>query len=567
MSNEILEMVNHDDNVLLFTSGSAYRKHSGATAEALWQIGQPIYQGVQTGPTSQLMAFGNYSGTEATVVTVKIISATTFAASFDNGVTYGTTTTISRDGIAIDNGIRVQFYATEGFTIDDTWRFTVSEAFFDVKEGSYDKWAVKQYNDGFFFVNIQNPLRYVEEDTVQTLFPCDIISPPRAKFMEIFHHHCVLANVIVDGITYPRKVMWSDIYDFSNFTILDTNEADEYNLTVDEAVQEQVFGTTGVKNIGVHCAVYSPKSITKMAYVGLPKVMQAVETVTGVGNCFPYSLIGYLQIHAFISDENFYTYDGEKTQAVGDPIKDYFFETLTLDVDFRYRVWAYHNRLYNEITWVFVSSASVSGAFDKAVVWNYREDVWYACDVENIHSFVPASVIGVTNTIDQDSQMIDDVADIINDRNVSLELVRLALYGSANGVIYRDETTSDNIDTLITRPAPELVSKDITYGSIQTVKEIDTLVINAGINSDCSGFDVYISTRNSYGDTITYTLLGTWTPTLPEGRLAGFPPKSGKIFRYKFVPKEATAGKGVRQLTFVAWGENVRGAKQEGVER
>lgn len=559
MANEILEMVNHDDNVTLFTATSVYRKHSGSTAATLFEIGQPIYQGVATGPTSKLMAFGDYTGTDTLVAVVKVLSATSFAYSLDNGITYGPETTITRDGLSIGLGLQVQFYATEGFTTNDTWRFSVAQAFSDSRADTYDKWAVKQYNDGFFFINIQNSLRYVEGGTVRRFIASDETNPPKAVHMEIFHGHVVLGNVIADGFLSPRRVMWTDIHDFSQFTPDPTNEADFYDITIDEELQEQVFGVTGVKKLGINCYVYGPKSIYRMTYIGLPKVMQLLEIVSGVGNCFPYSLIGYNQIHAFISDENFYVFEGDMPKAVGDPIKDYFFETLTLDVNFRYRTWAFHHRTFNEICWVYVSTASSQGKFDKAVIWNYREDVWYTADVENIHSFCLASIIGVTGTIDDDHEMIESVHELINDRGSSLELVRLALYGTADGVILREEVSTDALNDLVYRTVPQLVTKDFTYGSIQKLKEIDTISIDASYGADCSGIDVYVSTRNSYGDAVVFNKVGTWTPTLFEGRLS-FPRVAGKIFRYAFQPLETNSGKAVRTVNFAAWGENVRGA-------
>jgi hypothetical protein len=81
-----------------------------------------------------------------------------------------------------------------------------------------------------------------------------------------------------------------------------------------------------------------------------------------------------------------------------------------------------------------------------------------------------------------------------------------------------------------------LETNDLFYGDLSTVKEVESLLIQATLGT-AIGVEVYVSARENLGDDITFKLVGqVWTPSLREGRLS-LPRVAGRIIRYRFVPK------------------------------
>lgn len=576
MSDEITAIANVDGRVLMWSPSTLYREFGGSsTPVILWQINKPIYCRSCVGATNKLMAYGTYMGTTSRVYRVYMASATTFMWSSDGGATYNGPVTVSRHGHMLDYGISIQFYATEGFTVDDNWAFQVYPSYFTNLATPYMRWALAKWRNGYFFSNPLNEVKFTDGDVVQNLASnCDFL--PKAKYLELFHEHLVAGNVTYNGTLYPERVMWSDIHDMTNYAPDPTNEADFYDLSLDESVKEISYGLTGVKNLNGACFVYGPKEIIKLNYVGLPRVMVKDDVKYEIGNAFPYALVGSEKFHAFISDENFYVFDGANVpKAIGDPIKDFFFSDLATTPEYRYRVWSYINRVYSEIWWVYVSTvsevATPAGLFDKAVVWNFKDNVWFTASVENIQSYMEVALRNEDVHIDDapnNARFIDAATEIIDTSGISATYSRLALYGTADRLILRDEVTADLIASLYAQTVPYLETKDIYYDDIEKIKEIDTLCLHATYDSTvCSGIEVYYSAREFFDDTVTYTKVDQlWTPALPEGKLS-LPRVAGRILRFKFVFKESTVNQGVRGCIYSAWGENVRGPVPQEMEQ
>jgi hypothetical protein len=575
MADEILQIINQDDKLISFSPTTVYSSFSNLAGTVVWEIGLPKYFGSQNiGDTRRLMAFGDYTGSTTIIVWVKIVSATEFVFSTDYFLTESDPIPITMQAQSLGQGLFIQFFAKNflPYTIDDMWGFAVAPCFLQQDPSNYNRWAVAQYQDGWFFTNIENHLRYVRGKTVNTLFSSDQTKAPSGMFMEIFQQHLILGFPTIEGVKYPRKIYWSDVHDFTTFGPMPYNESDFYDITVDENFSEFVEGITGIKNLGNQCLVYTPTCIYRLQYVGLPQVMRLEPAVTVVGNHYRYGLIGYNMMHCFVSDDNFYLYDGQNApKPIGDPIRTFFFGDsvrgligdLTQDIRYRYNLWSFHYRNFNEIYWVYVSKSATLGKFDKALVWNYREDIWYTTSVENIHSFCLTTVIEASQTIDSDHALIDTVHDLINDRGTSTAVAKLAVFGTADRYVLREAVDTDDMVDMLPIATPYLETKDISYGNIEKVKEIDTVCISAGHNLvDCLGINVYVAVRDFYDDAVVFTLVGRWDNTLPEKRLS-FPRVAGKIFRFKFEPVETVATEGVRRLTFTAWGENVRGAGEE----
>lgn len=558
MADEILALVNHNNKLLCWLPTSLYSGYSDVTPTALWQIGKPVYPKLCGGANTKLMAFGRYTGTTPYVYTVKISDPTHFQVSVDGGVIWTAAALIqSALPTALGAGVYLQFY-TDTYTTNDTWTFTVYPAWF-LQGPTYTRWAIARWRNGYFFSNLFNEVLFTDGDSVQSLVP-NCQSAPKAKYLEIFHEHLVAANVNFNGVAYPNVVMWSDIHDMSKYTSDLTNEADNFDLNIDESFREISFGLTGIKQLGAYLMVYAPKEIFRIKYVGLPLVMVKETFYSEIGNAFPWALVGNNKFHCFISDENFYFIEGENSPVpMGDEIKDYFFNDLSTNPEYRYRVHGYYNRAQQEIEWIYCSKSSV-GDFDKKVVWNYRERLWYISVTENVHSYIEASVQAGGTPIESNTNIINTVSTIIEQSGTGATTEMIVLYGTKDRQLLRDELSTDLLADLLPAAEPMLETKDLYYNNLETIKSIDSMVIHATYDStSCKGIEVQYSARYHLDDVLNWQVVPTlWTPLLKEKRLS-LPRIAGRIFRFKFTFKEKIVGQGVRGAIFTAWGENVYG--------
>lgn len=562
MSKEILAIVNNQQRLFLWSPKSLYQGFITDPPVAVYQISKPVFSQICTKPQHNLMAFGDYTGPRAGATRtyrVQIATATKFVFSIDNGATWSAQITITRHAHALGDGIFIQFYAEDGFTVNDNWAFVVAPAsFVNPVSTEYFRWSIAKWANGYFFTNLANPVKYLNGLTVwNPASNCN--SMPQAKYIEMFFEHMVAANIIFEGQTLPSRVIWSDIHDFSNFGSAPTNEADFYDLNLDETFKESSLGITGIRRLGQFCYIFGPKEIVAMRYVGAPQVMIKDLVYSEVGNVFPYALAGNNKFQAFISDENFYLLEeGSIPKPIGDRIRDLFFSTLSDNPKLRYNVWSFVNRTNNEIWWVYPSNIG-GGLFDKAVVWNFREDTWYPASVENIHSYGEVHLAEEPGVIDDVPDLINDVDTLVDQFGAPVVVERVSLYGTADLKILRDEVPADAIADLLPQDLPFLETKDIYYNNLETVKEIDTLLLQAGYDAaNCDGIEVFVSTRANLDDAVTYVSLGKWKKDLYEGRFS-LPRVSGRIFRFKFKFVNVALINGIRNVIFTAWGENVRG--------
>jgi len=302
-----------------------------------------------------------------------------------------------------------------------------------------------------------------------------------------------------------------------------------------------------------------------MQYEGLPNIMRVDPVVTGLGCPFPYALASVNRLHFFPSDENFYVFDGiSNPQPIGDEIKDYFFADLNTDSAIRDQTWSYVNTQRQEIWWVYVNTTSTSRVFNRAVVYNYRERLWFTASVENVHSY--GYVGNMFRTIDQLTELSTSIDGLTGeiDRLGITNKDFLYAWGSADGKMLQEEVSTDLIANLETQTLPFLETGDKFYGSIEGYKEVDTLIIHSEY-SGSHGIEVQYSVRDHLNDAVVWQTVPTvWTPSLREHRIS-LPRVAGRIFRFRFRPREVQDGVTslVRTWKFHAWAECVHGEQQD----
>ena len=401
-----------------------------------------------------------------------------------------------------------------------------------VADGTPRRFGHTIYNNRLFFVNELNRVHSTEGTQVR-----EVVNSPQGWFVEVFFDHIVVGRPTYNGTETPNRIQWSHLYDFSQWRADTHTEADHFDC-VEHQLDDGFTGVTGLRRLGPLLITYTTAAIYVSRYVGLPRVMVTDAIIQDYGNGLPYALASNDKSHFFVDvrQQSFYRFDGGAVSEIGDPIKAYFFADISTNHSFAGRTWAYNDPFWQEIHWVYCSGAS-SGDYDREVVFNYRENKWWAGSVENIWAFSRGtrrtkSIDDLTGTIDNLSGNIDSLAEAGD--------IMPRVYGSRNGRLLREEVSADTTASLLEQPAtPYLDTGDYHYNDIENQKEVESMVIHTKYD-DAAGIDVYAASRNHIDDTVTLNLLPqTWVPTLSEQRLS-FPRIPGRIFRYKFQPKQVT---------------------------
>lgn len=166
---------------------------------------------------------------------------------------------------------------------------------------------------------------------------------PTAKYVTVVRDFVVAGNTS----TYPNRVYWSDINDETDWTPGATSQSD----TQDLADGGDVMGITG----GEFGLILTERSIVRMTYVGSPLFFQFDVIARGIGCLSANSVAQFGNVTFFLSDDGFYSCDGQGVKTIGaEKVDRFFFAEANL------------NRL-NEM------SAAIDPV-KKLVIWNYTDN-------------------------------------------------------------------------------------------------------------------------------------------------------------------------------------------------
>lgn len=213
------------------------------------------------------------------------------------------------------------------------------------KTGGYSsstRWKFAQFGSVVLAANGSNILQSWNLGG-STKFADVSASAPAPRYVTVVRDFVVTAHMANE----PNKVQWSDINDETDWVSSAASQADFQVIPIGGDIQ----GITG----GEFGLVLSKKAITRMSYIGSPLFFQFDTISTELGCYEPNSIIQYNGITYFLSDNGFYSCDGQSVVSIGSEKVDNFF-------------W---NDVQNS------SMSSMSAAVDplrKLVIWCYKNN-------------------------------------------------------------------------------------------------------------------------------------------------------------------------------------------------
>jgi hypothetical protein len=430
------------------------------------------------------------------------------------------------------------------------------------KSGGYtgiNRWQFAQFGNYALASNGSEKIQYYDVNS-STDFADLAAAAPVAKYIGVVRDFVVGANI--GAGTYPSRVQWSDINDATDWTAGAASQSDFQDLPDGGDVQGLVGGEFGI--------IFLEKAIVRMSYIGSPLFFQFDTISRNVGCIEGGSITQYGGIAYFLSDDGFYSCNGQQVTGIGsEKVDRYFFDNANIgDID---SISAAVDPERNLVIWNYTT---VSGN-RQLIIYNFETQKWSEADTDvdvlstlattgttldgidsayniNAGSFVVGKSYTIRSVGTTDYTLIGAI-----DNTVGVLFTATGV-GSGTGVaidMAASAAALKTVDTLATTLDDRLYAggkflfggvrdtKIITYTGSPVTATITTNDLEYGYNSvvtlirpsvDNGSADVSVASRRMLDDTITY---GTTVTASQEDRCSVR--SAGRYHRVSLTPTGA----------------------------
>lgn len=173
----------------------------------------------------------------------------------------------------------------------------------------------------------------------------------------------------------PLTMAWADQNDYTNWTAAPDNTANQGRTKQGGST---FIGGAPVRD-GVSLA-FSDRSVFQMNYSGDNLVYDTPEVADNAGLIGPFAITVQGEAAYWMSDHDFWTWNGTVVALPTDDIREYVFSDLNLT--YRSKAWAFLNRAKREVWFSYVSASSTE--IDKYVIYHIDQQCWSVGHWDNL---------------------------------------------------------------------------------------------------------------------------------------------------------------------------------------
>ena len=227
---------------------------------------------------------------------------------------------------------------------------------------SGDRFRFTQFGNAIIGTNNSDPIQVYTLGT-STAFADLSGSAPKCKFFTVVRDFVVTALTTESSTVYPARVRWSGINDETTWGSSQVTQADFQDIPDGG----QIVGIRG----GEFGLVLMEKGISRMSYIGTPFIFQFDNISRGKG-CIAAGSIAQVQgVTFFLSDDGFYSFDGQQVTAIGSEKVDRWFFANADESGFD-SMSAAIDPVRKLVIWNFKTTF----AQRKLVIYNFRTQKW-----------------------------------------------------------------------------------------------------------------------------------------------------------------------------------------------
>jgi hypothetical protein len=228
-----------------------------------------------------------------------------------------------------------------------------------------DWWSMDTFGELLVVVPTQDGHLYSWDPKTPTTVATQVLNAPTNNRGVIVtdQRHVVLYGSDGD----PRKVAWSDQ---ENMTVWTPNVT---NLAGDKQLVTSAAALTAVK-VAAGILLFTTNDVHLMSYVGAPYAYGIVQIGAGCGPISPRAVAGAGSFVAWMSNQNFWSYNGN-VQPLNCDVKNWFFSVLKAGS--AGRLFGSANPQFAELWWDFPDETSSTGENNRYIAMNYTNQPGY----------------------------------------------------------------------------------------------------------------------------------------------------------------------------------------------
>ena len=256
-----------------------------------------------------------------------------------------------------------------------------------------------------------------------------------ASCIENYKGFVFVANTEEDGEACPQRLRWSQ---FQSITLWHNNK-DGSGMAGYVDCNDTAGIIYAIKKLNDYLYIYKDDGILAISYSGGDTVFSKDTVTTEAGLIAPRAIVCLPHQHIFVGNDNIYSFDGSTVKAIGDSVKDMFFNNLD-PANIR-NIYGYYNEDSGDVLFTFDSQEAHGLSQDKAVTYNTRTKQWSMRDM-NMTAIGQYSQFS-DQVIDEVSSVIDDDKNII-DSAIYAKGKTLTIAGDNSGKVYKLGGYSDS---------------------------------------------------------------------------------------------------------------------------
>jgi hypothetical protein len=231
--------------------------------------------------------------------------------------------------------------------------------------GTY-RWQFLQFGNYALATNGSDKVQYYDINA-SSYFGDLATTAPIAKYITAVRDFVVCANI--GAGTNPSRVQWSDINDPTDWTAGAASQSDSQDLPDGG----DITGITG----GEFGIVFLEKAIVRMSYIGSPLFFQFDTISRNVGCIEGGSIAQYGGVTYFLSDDGFYSCNGQQITGIGsEKVDRYFFNNANIgDID---SISAAVDPERNLVIWDYTTVSGPRGL----LIYNFETQKWCEADTD-----------------------------------------------------------------------------------------------------------------------------------------------------------------------------------------
>ena len=237
------------------------------------------------------------------------------------------------------------------------------------KTGGYtgiNRWQFAQFGNYALATNGSEKIQYFDVNS-STDFADLAAAAPVAKYITVVRDFVVGANI--GNSANPSRVQWSDINDPTDWTAGGASQSDYQELPDGGDITGIAGGEFGI--------VFLEKAIVRMSYIGSPLFFQFDTISRNVGCVEGGSITQYGGITYFLSDDGFYSCNGQQLTGIGsEKVDRYFYGNANIgDLD---SISAAVDPERNLVIWNYTTTSGNRAL----IIYNFETQKWSEADTD-----------------------------------------------------------------------------------------------------------------------------------------------------------------------------------------